>query len=202
MTARQRFKLLCTKTILLCFLGILPLSGNAEPADNLNKGVYLVATKRLNDTGYEKSVIFITEHGQAGTYGIMVNRETQVLLEDVVPEARVQGHKGEKLYFGGPMHAQFLFVLTNTKDLDGLHKVTPGISFGAGKETVARLNAKKSSEATRTYAGFSSWGPGELEQEINSGIWVLAPGEGANLFDTDTTQLWQVLFDRWAGSWI
>ncbi|MDH5378656.1 MAG: YqgE/AlgH family protein [Gammaproteobacteria bacterium] len=175
---------------------------HAAPADNLSKGVLLVATKRLNETGYEKAVIFVTEHSDAGSYGVIINRKTDVPLEDVIPEAKVRGKNKNWVYFGGPMHAQFLFVITQTHNTKGLHQVNKDIYFGAGKEAIAQVSAKKSTDPFRTYAGFASWGPGQLAEEINGGAWVLAPGDSSSLFTETSDQLWQNLMDRWAGSWI
>ncbi|MDH5229977.1 MAG: YqgE/AlgH family protein [Gammaproteobacteria bacterium] len=174
----------------------------AQQDQTLNKGKFLVATKALNETSYARTVIYITEHDDNGTYGLIVNKPTEIFMNEILPAPKKESVGSEHLYFGGPMHMKFLFVLAQTKKSEGLHPIQGDIYFGAGQEVVSELSGQIKNIKVRTYAGFSSWGPGQLQQEIDDGGWVVAPGDAKGLFDENTESLWQTLFDRWGGSWI
>jgi len=106
------------------------------------------------------------------------------------------------LYFGGPLHSTYLFMLTQTQFSHGLHSIKDDIYFGAGDQVKMRLRSDNKRDKIRAYAGFMSWGPDQLDQEITNGNWLLTPAPIEQLFDQDTSKLWKTLYQRWGGSWI
>jgi len=167
----------------------------------LEKGVFLVATKTLDNSPFDKSVIYVTQYSSSGTYGLIVNRRLPMTVNEIVPEAKKSGDENN-LFFGGPMHARYLFILTETNEAAGLHPVNHGIYFGAGPAIVPRLEKSDNRHSIRTYAGFSSWGPGQIEQEIKSGNWLVIPANSEQLFNRNPELLWTQLYKNWGGDWI
>jgi len=176
-----------------------PLSSKQN--SKLEKGVFLVATKTLDNSPFDKSVIYVTQYGSSGTYGLIVNRRLPMAVNEVIPEAK-QSDDENNLFFGGPMHARHLFILTETNEAAGLHPVNHGIYFGAGPAIVSRLEKSDNQHSIRTYAGFSSWGPGQIEQEIKSGDWLVIPANSQQLFNKNPELLWTQLYKNWGGDWI
>lgn len=103
-------------------------------------------------------------------------------------------------FFGGPLHSQYLFILTQTDSPDGLYPINRQVHFGTGDEMKMRLHSE-TNDIIRTYAGFMSWGPGQLEEELTNGDWILAPGNIKQLFAENTSEMWKTLYRLWAGSW-
>jgi putative transcriptional regulator len=167
----------------------------------LEVGTLLVATDKLNQSEFHHSVIYITEHSDQGTYGVIINKPTHMSVNEAMPNDR-QLKTPSKLYFGGPMHAQFLFVITEDAKHEDLHQLVDGLYFGAGDKTTIELNAEKSHPVTRTFIGFSSWGPGQLDDEVKHGVWLLAPGSKKDIFDKHPEKLWTKLTKQWSGDWI
>jgi len=186
--------------LLLTSIVGLQSSAYAENKRVLEKGLLLVATEQMNDTGYEKAVIYITETNAGGVFGLIINKPTRFSMSKVLPEMSKKVKK-KTLYFGGPMHMQYLFVLADAKDTNGLHPIKNGVSFGTGKETIEKLTTKNIGHL-RTFAGFASWGPEQLEEEISQGAWLLVPAENNVMFDEHPEAMWQNLYDKWSGSWI
>jgi putative transcriptional regulator len=48
----------------------------------------------------------------------------------------------------------------------------------------------------RYFAGYSAWQPGELEDEVRAGDWMLAEPDEATLFRRDPATLWRELVER------
>jgi putative transcriptional regulator len=66
--------------------------------------------------------------------------------------------------------------------------VSPGIleDIAAGKGPKQSLFA----------LGYAGWGPGQLENELAAGAWVVVEPDATLLFDADTATKWQRAFDR------
>lgn len=190
--------------ICLCLLLIANINfaeaAKKKPHGNLSKGVFLVATDKLNEFSLKKSVIYITQHDSTGTSGFIVNRPTNLTINEAFPDTHASNTTNNTLYFGGPLHSQYLFILTQTEENDGLYSVSRKVYFATGEEMKSRLHSN-TTDVIRTYAGFMSWGPGQLEEELNAGDWVLAPGNTKQLFGEDTSEMWKTLYRLWAGSW-
>jgi len=169
---------------------------------NLNKGVFLVATDKLKYSSMHKTVIYITQHDQAGTSGFIINRPTEAHVNDAFPDIHASSETNGTVYFGGPLHTQYLFILTQTQFSEGLYPINQNVYFGTGPAMSVRLQSENSHDKIRSFAGFMSWGPEQLEHELDAGEWILAPGNPAELFEADSDTLWTSLYKRWAGSWI
>lgn len=179
---------------------------SAEPSkkmeSNLHKGVFLVASEKLSSSPMGKIVIYITQHDHAGTTGFIVNRPTQLKINKAFPKTNASNSTNNMLYFGGPLHTTFLFLITQTQFSHGLHPIINDIYFGAGEQVTMRLRSDNKRDKIRTYAGFMNWGPEQLDEEINKGDWILTPAPLEQLFSQDTSTLWQSLYKQWGGSWI
>ena len=51
----------------------------------------------------------------------------------------------------------------------------------------------------RVYAGFSGWGPGQLEAEIEEDAWIVEAPVPAELFAEDSEALWSAVLERKGG---
>ena len=204
----QLFKTKMIQSSFVFVCAIILLIGHVNLADaakkkghgNLSKGVFLVATDKLNEFSLKKSVIYITQHDNTGTSGFIVNRPTNLTINEAFPETHASNTTNNTLFFGGPLHSQYLFILTQTAETEGLYSVSQKVYFATGEEMKSRLHSN-TTDVIRTYAGFMSWGPGQLEEELNAGDWVLAPGNTNQLFGNDTGDMWKTLYRLWAGSW-
>ncbi len=174
-----------------------------KAADGIQQGYFLIATPKQDNTPFGRTVIYITQASEAGSYGLIVNRPTGITMEEVIPAASDSRHAKDELFVGGPMHGRFLFLLTRSGQGDeNLHPVNAEVFFAAGRDTIIRLALAQPNTTMRMYAGFTSWGPGQLEQEVASGYWLVAPAKTEQVFANDTSQLWRQLYELWKGSWI
>ena len=53
----------------------------------------------------------------------------------------------------------------------------------------------------RVYAGFSGWGPEQLEAEIAEDAWIIEAPLPAELFPEDPTNLWSEVLERMGGEY-
>ncbi len=173
-----------------------------EKHSNLAKGVFLVASNQLQYSPLAKTVIYVIQHDTAGTSGFIINQATDLLINQAFPETQASKSTNKTLYFGGPLHSKYLFMLTQTQFAPGLHAINKSVYFGAGEEVKMRLRSENKRDKIRIYTGFMSWGPQQVDDEITNGDWIITPAPNEQLFSEDTTKLWENLTRRWTGSWI
>ena len=53
----------------------------------------------------------------------------------------------------------------------------------------------------RVYAGFSGWGPGQLETELEEEAWIVEPPIPPELFPDDPSTLWSDVLERKGGQY-
>ncbi len=196
-----------TKLILILAATLMIFADNVgaqqDGEKTITKGSFLIATEKLDNTDFKHAVVYVTQAGNFGTYGLIINKPTFIPIKEAMPENHKSADPEKSIYFGGPAHLQYLFVLTQNKQHKKLHQVTDNIYFGAGRESVIKLNTGEDQIGTRTYIGYSAWAPGQLDEEVQSGAWIIAPSEDkkSSVFSEDPASVWQKLYKKWSGDW-
>jgi putative transcriptional regulator len=150
------------------------------------KGQLLISSAGLHDPNFRHTVVLVGEHNAEGALGVVLNRPLDLTVEEGVPElaSLVGGH--QILFQGGPVQptspvlvAEFahpeladLPVFAHVGFLMG--DVSPEVRTGIIR--------------SRLFAGYSGWGPGQLEAEMEEGSWILDPAREEDVF-TDTPEL-------------
>lgn len=178
--------------------GVLPLAQAAPPA-HYAKGIFLVATENLNGSSFQETVILLTHNSRRGATGLAINRPTDIPLQQAFPRIRQFQKNTDPLYLGGPVSTNAIFVLTRTRQpRKSMHHIADDIYFSTGKNAFAY----PLEDATRTYAGYTGWSAGQLQNEINRGDWLIVHARPEIIFEKNPANLWQRLIKRWSGQWI
>jgi putative transcriptional regulator len=53
----------------------------------------------------------------------------------------------------------------------------------------------------RVFTGYSGWGPGQLEEEIEAGAWFVVEGRQADVLSAEPSGLWERVLRR-QGGWL
>ena len=211
MDYRRRFirSTITTFCLAVLFLCSIPVSANnipvAGPQLEPKKGRFLVATDNLARTSFKETVIFITHFSSAfGATGVTINRSANIPLNEAFPTIKELKDIDQSLYLGGPVKTNGIFVLMKTKRPHaGMKQVVDDIYFTIGLDAVIHSLPKAiEGEATRAYAGYAGWSPGQLQAEIKRGDWIIVEADTNIVFEDDTESLWQSLRKRWSGKWI
>jgi putative transcriptional regulator len=160
------------------------------------KGVFLVARKGMLDPRFRRSVILLVAHGPVGTMGVIVNRVTDVSLEDVLPQVEKPGRKA-RLHYGGPVGLDTLmFLIRSEEALEQSTHVMADVYFGGDKRTLEQLlEEEKGDHQLRLFAGHSGWAPGQLDQELGRGDWRLFRADAFTVFEKPLERIWPDFMD-------
>ncbi len=161
------------------------------------RGRLLVASPALVDPNFARTVVLITEHNAEGAMGVVLNRPSQVEVGDVAPEL-TDIAIGEPVFVGGPVQPQALVVLAEFSDVSAAAwVVVDDVGFVAAETEYSDLSDLV--HRGRVYAGYSGWGSGQLEAELEEEAWIVEPPHPAELFADDPEALWQDVLARKGG---
>jgi len=175
--------------------GTASRAGDQGPA--LEAGVFLVATHRILDPRFSRSVILLTRYGREGAMGVIVNRPTEHRLSDLLPEIESLEGRSDRLFFGGPVSVNGIVVLLESAEevkLEHTERVFDGVYLSGSPEAFALIiGRKEESPAIRGYAGYAGWAPGQLEAEIARKDWSIVRADASTIFRKEPSTLWKEL---------
>ena len=152
------------------------------------EGQLLVASARLLDNNFVKTVILLVQHNDQGALGLVVNRPTSKTVKELWREVSDSPCKSERpTYLGGPVSGPLMAVHTARKFAE--IEILPGVFFTARKENLDKL-VMQEKHPFKIFAGHAGWGPGQLEHEIEEGAWTVTPASAEFVF-FDGTGLWK-----------
>ena len=173
-------------------------------------GRLLVATPALGDGTFDRSVVLLLDHDEAGALGVVVNRPTPVDVAEVLPDWQPYACEPGVLFQGGPValdSALGLAVVVGGERGDEGEE-PPGWRRVVGRLGLVDLDTVPEELATmvsrlRIFAGYAGWGPGQLEGELRDGAWYVVPADssGAYLdaFSAEPDRLWRAVLRRQGG---
>jgi len=162
---------------------------------------FLIAMPSLNDSWFEKSVIYILEDNEHGTTGLVVNLAQNFHIRDLLTHFDFTPHP-ESTYLdqdilrGGPVDIEQGFILHQPQ---GQWKSTihlpDNLAMTFSDDFIEALSKNQAPENFLVCLGFSGWKPGQLAQEIQSNSWLTIPYNQSLLFDTPIEKKWQVALE-------
>jgi putative transcriptional regulator len=165
-----------------------------RPVDSL-QGQLLIASPSLLDPNFRRTVVLVTEHGEHGAAGLVLNRPSESTVGDVVPQLEWLAEPGARIFVGGPVEQGSVLVLGEFEDPDDSPvPVFASLGFVAlDEEQAAGLVRLK------VFAGYAGWGGGQLEAELGREDWILEPAATDDVFAHDPEALWSMVLRRKGG---
>ena len=175
------------------------MAGDEGSGESL-RGKLLVASPVLVDPNFARTVVLITEHSEDGAMGIVLNRPSDTLVADVVPQLSGVAGSEAPVYVGGPVQPNALVVLAEFSDLDAAAWIiVADVGFASAEVELGELASAV--RRARVYAGYSGWGAGQLEGEMDVDSWIVEPPLPAELFPDDPETLWSDVLARKGGQY-
>jgi putative transcriptional regulator len=160
-------------------------------SDSLAPG-FLIAFPHLLDPNFQQSVVLLLDHASEGTMGIVVNKESPLLLGDLCRDHEIpySGDATRRVRAGGPVQPEQGLILYGPEHTDPEgRELVDGLHFSTSRETLGRLCALTSGRF-HCYSGYAGWGPEQLEAEITAGSWLVAPARAASVLETPPGDVW------------
>jgi putative transcriptional regulator len=157
----------------------------------LEPGILLIADPFLKDPNFMRTVVFLCEHQEEGSFGFVLNRSYDYTLNELV-----SGLEDLKIpvFYGGPVQIDTIHFLHQYPDLiPGGYEITDGIFWGGDFETAINLirNNQIDQHRIRFYIGYSGWGSGQLSDELKEKTWLTVQANRKIIFHKQTDEIWK-----------
>ncbi|WP_274559114.1 YqgE/AlgH family protein [Streptomyces spiramyceticus] len=160
-------------------------------------GRLLVATPALADPNFDRAVVLLIDHDEEGSLGVVLNRPTPVGVRDILlPWAALAGDP-DVVFQGGPVSldsALGVAVIPGDEGPLGWRRVYGAIGLVDLEAPPELLAAALGS--LRIFAGYSGWGPGQLENELREGAWYVVESEPGDVSSPEPESLWRAVLRR------
>ena len=201
------------KRILLLLVFILQISlfhytlALAESPKNYLKGKFyssvkdhfLIATEKMKDNRFEKTVVAMLENDKDGAWGLVINKPIGSLpIALLIDPSLNTSEEREELYkinipvfWGGPVETKKIFILHSNEYKSDSTNSYGSISISQDHNILYDIAKNKGPKKNLVIFGYSGWGEGQLEGEMERDHWILSDLDLNIIFDKDSSRKWK-----------
>jgi putative transcriptional regulator len=172
----------------------------APTAHRVRAGTMLLANTDLLEPTFRRSVIYIVEHNDGGTLGVVLNRASETAVYNVLPQWAKLATKPKTMFIGGPVKRDAALCLATVRVGIDTGDV-PGLRHVQGRIAMVDLDAEPDSiapavEGVRIFAGYSGWTMGQLDGEIERDDWIVLSALPSDVLVEPRVDLWARVLRR------
>jgi putative transcriptional regulator len=163
-------------------------------------GMLLIAEPFLKDPNFMRTVVFICDHQEEGSFGFVINRNFDHTLDELMNDLELK----IPVYYGGPVQMDTIhFLHQYPEKILGSYEVLNGIYWGGDFETAINLlkNGEIDASKIRFFIGYSGWGEGQLDDELKEKSWLTAPATRRLVFHKKTDEIWKEALKELGGDY-
>jgi putative transcriptional regulator len=162
------------------------------------KGQLLLASPALFDPNFRRAVVLVTEHNEEGAAGLVLNRSSETVVAEALPDLAPLVAEDDRIYVGGPVQQSAVLVLARFDDPDAAAVlVVDDVGFVPGDGDFELLAG--ATRQARVFAGYAGWEPGQLESELEGRSWIVEDAVGLDLFAEPEIDLWSAVLREKGG---
>ena len=138
-----------------------------------------------------RTVVFLCEHQDEGSFGFVLNRNYDYTLDELV-----NGLDDLKLpvFYGGPVQMDTIhFLHQYPEKIPGGYEISEGVFWGGDFDVAIQMIRKGevNLQRIRFYIGYSGWGTGQLNDELNEKSWLTVKATRKIIFLKETEEIWK-----------
>ena len=165
---------------------------------NSYKNLLLVATTKLSDTRFEKSVVLMIDHDEQGAIGFVVNKpwgKASLLRlinksEDISIDKKKLYNIKIPIFWGGPLDQNKIFILHSNDYKNNTTKKFSDLSISRGNQILFEIAQKKGPKESLVIIGLSAWTVGQLDGEVEKGDWAFSEINNDLIFKKKNEKKW------------
>ncbi len=159
----------------------------------------LISPPDTGDENFDRTVIYVIDHSEAGALGVVINKPMQATVPPQVMFG-IPCATPAVLFSGGPVSTGSFLVLGSRSvdsELKGLRPLSSTVALLSleGVEDGKVLGVDR----VRVFTGHAGWGPGQLDSEVELGMWTVLDAQHDDVFCLEPDKLWRTVLSRQGG---
>lgn len=159
------------------------------------RGRLLVAQPDMLDPNFFQTVIFLIEHNDEGSLGVVLNRPLDIRADEYADAWSDHVAEPGVIFSGGPVGQGSALALGEWSNA-GSEAFVP-ITGGVGLVELDRDTSGV--ERMRLFSGYAGWGEGQVEAELAADAWFVVDSLASDVFTRDPSGLWSAVLKRQGG---
>ena len=165
------------------------------------KGQLLLDGGALTGSYFHRTVVLICQHDTEGAFGLVLNKSSDNRVGDLLVADLPGAIRSLPLSVGGPVQPGTMSFLHSDAVLLQAN-VMPNLSLGNSLDALADLGESfLPAQRLRIFAGYSGWGPGQLEDEMKRQAWLTHPASIELVFAEEASALWRRILHEKGGQY-
>ena len=162
------------------------------------KDFLLIATEKIRDSRFKKTVILMLEHDNKGALGIVINKPLGTIsLGSLISKVDDQSINKKELYdvkipvyWGGPVDDHKMLILHSKDYKDESTNEYNNLSTSSDLTTLVKIAEKKGPKKSLVVLGLAAWNIGQLDGEIELERWTLSESTVDLIFEIEDNKKW------------
>ncbi len=163
------------------------------------RGRLLVAVPALRDPNFDRSVIFMLEHGPEGALGVVINRPSELPVAGTIDDWAAFAAVPTNVFIGGPVSPSSVIALATADPDSATSHWTPVFADIGTIDLEGQPSQIPGLRSVRLFAGYAGWQSGQLEGELSTGSWLVVDAVSEDLLDPEPKSLWWRVLGRQTG---
>jgi putative transcriptional regulator len=156
---------------------------------------FLIAMPNLADPNFHRTVTFICQHNEDGALGIVINRVTNIQLQEVFDQMNIPTTDTTvaqtPVYSGGPVQTERGFILhEGVGGWDATLPIGDHLGLTTSRDILEAMAQNQGPRDCLVALGYAGWGGGQLEQELSENAWLNGPADYDIVFRTPVEERW------------
>ncbi len=161
--------------------------------EDYGRGSFLIANPVLPDPNFSRTVVLLCNHDEQGSFGLVVNRQAELDATEILESINFPGSTDYSLYVGGPVSpSQMFYLYRSNRAILGADLVCDDIYVGMRLDMLSEVveSVEDPQRDIRFYVGYSGWGAGQLEGEMERKSWLTCGAKSEFVFHEDESRIW------------
>jgi len=171
------------------------------PSDTSLAPALLLSMPQLIDPNFNRTVVLLCKLSEDGAFGLVVNRPLvtsgRVVINTNPP---IETERELDVWIGGPVepHGSWMLVGGEPDEDEALRgmSIADGLYLSTSPDLLRRLLEPSPPDRTRLIVGYSGWGAGQLELELNESAWLISDVDADLIFNTPAESMWEAAIRR------
>jgi len=178
---------------------------------------FLLSMPQLVDPNFNRTVVLLCKHSEEGAFGLVMNRPLITTGRVVVnleaasaggvkrgaeraraganPRETVSTDQDLQVWVGGPVEPHRSWILVGEdpnerEEMAGM-RISDGLYLSTSPDLLRRMLEPMPPPRARLIVGYSGWGPGQLEAELQSSAWLISDIDRDLIFATAPDRMWE-----------